>query len=122
MINLIRSGSYRLLETKADTKILYLDKDEFAWINAKGIGEILVVSHKEHVTDTTLSVGEYRIFDVKEEPNVTDLLHLELEAGPDTWQSYLLPTGLPNDDKKRSRIIPTKQPVSQNNKRSRGVQ
>ncbi len=108
MISLISSGEYRLIETKADTKMLTLDGSTFAWINAKGIGEILVASHREHETDAILSVGNFKLYDVKGEANVTDLEHLELEAGENVWQSYLLLTGLPGKEKKRARIIPTK--------------
>lgn len=112
MIRQIKQGSYRLIETKADTKIMFIDDDEFAWITAKGIGEILVISHKEHETDATLSEGDYKVYDVKDEPYLTDLMHLELEVGRGKWQGYLLPTGFPDDSKKRSRIIPTKQLIT----------
>lgn len=114
MISLIKSGSYRLIETKADTKILFLDTAEFAWVNVEGIGEILVVSHKNHQSDAVLSMGEYRLYSVVDEPGITDLEHLELEVGNNQWQSYMLPTGFPDDVKKRSRIIPTKKSITNN--------
>lgn len=108
MIQLIKSGQYRLIETKRQTKILILDsKKTYAWINADRIGEILITSHRSHVTDNILSTGAYRIYDVKKEPDLSDQLHLELFVGEGTWQGYLLPTGLPTDEDKRNRIIPT---------------
>lgn len=107
MIELNKAGTYKLIETKHHTKVLYLDNDTFAWVEPVNIGEILVTSHAIHKTDCVLSIGEYRIYHVDDEPNITDLLHLELEVGNMHWQGYLLLTGLPDDSKKRGRIVPT---------------
>ena len=114
MIRIERNGEYRLIETKHNTKILYLDNEVFAWLEPAGIGEILVTSHVEHKADCVLSVGEYALYDVEDEPELSDQLHLELEAGEDVWQGYLLLTGLPDDEKKRSRIIPTREVITGN--------
>lgn len=118
MISLINSGQYRMIETKADTKVLELNGSTFAWVTAKGIGEILVTTHKEHKTDAILSVGRFKLYEVKDEPGIADLTHLELEAGNDVWQSYLLLTGLPNDTRKRTRIIPSREYITGNKKHS----
>ena len=108
MIKLVQEGQYELIETKEQTKILTLDgKRVFAWVEAMGIGEILVTSHNPHKVNHFLSVGNYRLYEVKDEPDLTDLLHLELHVGNGTWQGYLLTTGLPTDEKRRNRIIPT---------------
>jgi hypothetical protein len=112
MITLFRTGSYRLIETKDDTKVLYLDTDAYAWVKPKNIGEILVVSHNPHKLDCLLASGRYNLFTVIDEPSLTDLQHLELEVGRHTWQGYLLLTGLPDDHKKRARIIPTVQLIT----------
>lgn len=113
MVKLIREGTYQLIETKGQTKILTLDKkDKFAWVNAKDIGEILVTIHKAHDTDCVLSIGTYRIYEVKNEPKLADLTHLELSVGDGKWQGYLLLTGLPSDKKKRNRIIPTTEVIT----------
>jgi hypothetical protein len=113
MIKLIDQGSYHLMETHSHTKILILDKKKtFAWVNAEDIGEILVTSHKSHIVDHLLAAGKYRVYDVKDEKDFTDLKHLELFVGEGLWQGYLLPTGLPTDDKKRNRIIPTKEIIT----------
>lgn len=113
MIQLLDEGAYELIETKGQIKILTLDKKKsFAWINAKGIGEILVVSHTSHKADCILSVGKYRLYKVKNEPHLTDLIHLELFVGNGQWQGYLLLTGLPTDKKKRNRIIPTTEVIT----------
>ena len=108
MIKLLHEGHYNLIETKMQTKILILDKKKtFAWVNAENIGEILVTSQKSHVTDSVLAIGRYRLYEVKNEPKLVDQTHLELSVGNGIWQGYLLPMGLPDDMKKRHRIIPT---------------
>lgn len=113
MIKVIHEGSYQLIETKRQTKILTLDKKKtFAWINALDIGEILVTSHKKHETDCILALGRYRLYEVKNEPDLTDLQHLELYVGDNIWQGYLLTTGLPTDRKKSRRIIPTNEIIT----------
>jgi len=117
MIELLSSGSYRLLESKADTKILILSPEEgetqtFAWITAKDIGEILVTSRKDHDVQCVLSMGEYNLYDVEDDPNLVDLKHLELYVGDNVWQGYLLPTELPTEKDKRNRIIPTDEVIS----------
>lgn len=113
MIKLVDQGIYHLLETRGHTKILTLDKRQtFAWIALEDIGEILVTSHKSHIVDHMLSAGNYRLYYVKDESTLTDLLHLELFVGDGMWQGYLLPTGLPDDEKKRNRIIPTKELIT----------
>lgn len=114
MINVLRSGLYKLIETKHNTKVLYLDNDVFAWVEPKNIGEILVTSHKIHRTDCVLSIGHFIIYDVKDEPSLADHIHLELEAGRDVWQGYLLLSGLPDVHKKRARIIPTLETITGN--------
>ncbi len=108
MIKLINEGNYQLIETKGQTKILTLNnKKTFAWVNLDEIGEILVSSHKKHITDNLLAIGKFRHYDVKDEPGLTDLEHLELFVGSGKWQGYLLTTGIPTEKNKRKRIIPT---------------
>jgi hypothetical protein len=115
MIKLITNGTYKLIETSSYTKILLFDmngKPQFyAWINAEDIGEILVTTHKPHRVDHTLAVGKFRLYEVKAEPKLTDLIHLELLVGEGLWQGYLLPVGMPNGVKRR-RIIPTKEIIT----------
>lgn len=112
MITNIKKGKYEIVETKYRTKVLYLDSNAFAWIRPKKIGEILVSSHHLQDSDTKVSSGDYILYDVDDEDYLTDLQHLELEYGHGAWQGYLLPTGLPYDQKKRSRIIPTNQVIT----------
>jgi hypothetical protein len=113
MIKLVREGSYELIETKGQTKILILDsKKTFAWVNAKNIGEILITTHRTHKTDCILASGMYRIYEVRDDPNLTDLMHLELSVGQGKWQGYLLLTGMPTNKKTRNRIIPTNETIT----------
>lgn len=113
MIQVQKTGHYKLIETKGQTKILILDGTEtYAWIDVAGIGEILVASHKTHKTDAILAIGKYRLYDVKDEPELSDQLHLELSVGEGIWQGYLLLTGLPIGAKKRNRIIPTNEVIT----------
>lgn len=114
MITLLRSGVYKLIETKHHTKILSLDSAVFAWLEPAGIGEILVASYKKHKADCVLSIGEYNLYDVDDEPHLSDQLHLELDVGMDNWQGYLLLTGLPGSSKIRSRVIPTHEVITHN--------
>ncbi len=108
MIQILSRGEYKLIETKYHTKVLILDDEKtYAWINAENIGEILVASHKTLKEDNLLAVGKYRLYDVEEEPKYSDQQHLELQVGCGYWQGYLLPTGMPTNEKKRNRIIPT---------------
>lgn len=113
MIKLIREGTYTLIETKKQIKILTLDDMyTFGWIHAGAIGEILVFSHNPHKIDHILAKGKYRLYEVKKEEYFTDLLHLELFVGNKSWQGYLLPNGLPTVDAKRHRIIPTEETIT----------
>lgn len=57
---------------------------------------------------------DYRIYKVKNEPKLIDLLHLELSVGKNKWQGYLLLTGLPTKNKIRSRIVPSEEIISLN--------
>lgn len=112
MIRLLKEGKYKLIETRKQTKILSLDKEVFAWISTTKVGEILVVSHKSYKTDHMLSIGKYRMYEVEDESKLTDLIHLELLVGEGKWQGYLLPTGLPNKKKIRSKMIPTREIIT----------
>jgi hypothetical protein len=112
MITLLQNGQYKLIETKHNTKVLYLDDDTYAWVKPVGIGEILVASHKVHKTDYVLSTGGYKLYDVENELKLSDQMHLELEVGMNMWQGYLLLTGLPNESHIRGRIIPTNETIT----------
>ncbi len=112
MIKLVKEGRYELSESKNQTKILTLDKKIYAWINALEIGELLVSIYKIPLLECIISAGNYRLYEVRNEPELTDLLHLELFVGDGLWQGYLLISGLPGRGKKRVRIIPTREKIT----------
>lgn len=112
MIQSVKSGNYRLYETKHDNRVLELDNEKYVWLLVPKIGEMLVITALSHRLKNVISAGNYRLYKVKDEPNLTDLLHLEFFVGNGFWQGYLLPTGLPMISKKRSRIIPTSEIIT----------
>lgn len=111
MIQLIDQGDFKLYKTKNNTEILVLDKVKFAWVDAGKLGDILVPSKVTNGASSILSVGKFRLYDVKNEDKLTDLMHLELFVGGGVWQGYLLPTGLPKKSDK-NRIIATKESIT----------
>lgn len=114
MITKVQTGEYRFALTHRRTRILFLDEKTYAWVTTEDIGDILVSSHKKHRIDVMLSSGHYCMYQVENEPNLTDVWHLELQYGQTMWQGYLLPTGLPDKYHPRRRIIPTYQIISGN--------
>lgn len=114
MIRTIRHGFYKLIATKHHVKVLYLDNNTFGWPELTKYSEMLVVSHRKHRADALLSMGYYNLYEVADEPSITDNFHLELEVGQGAWQGYLLLTGLPDNHKTRGRIIPTKETITGN--------
>jgi len=114
MITLHKHGTYELIETKRNIKILYLDKTAYAWVEPWSTKEILVVSRHPHITDCILSIGDYCLYDLRSEPHLPGKQFLDLEVGDDTWQGYLLLTGLPTTRRKRVRIIASHEVVTNN--------
>jgi hypothetical protein len=120
MKKLIKEGNYILIETKMNTKVLILQHTGiFAWVNAFGIGELLVKTERKFSLQNILATGSFKLYDIIDEPNLTDLQHLELEVGKDKWQGYLLTRGLPNARERKHRIIPTYELVPTRNGRNR---
>ncbi len=113
MIRLKKQGKYQLGETKSGVKLLHLDDKQYIWLNIPSIGDVLSLPSLPHVTTAVFSEGVYRLYDVKDESDLVDLRHLELEIDSNQWQSYLLLTGLPRGRKRRSRIIPTNEKVAE---------
>lgn len=114
MITIIDSGSYGLSETKHGIKLLKLRAKTYAWITAPHIGELLVHITFPHVAQEELSVGSYRLYTVRDEPHLSDQLHLELEIGHGQWQGYVLPVGFPTAHNTRRRIIATHEIITHN--------
>jgi hypothetical protein len=114
MIKLSSNGSYKLIETKRLNKILYLDSDAYVWVESVKIGHFLESTYRNHKAANILSEGRYNLYVVEDEFSLFDLQHLELEVGHNLWQGYLLLTGLPDIHKRKSRIIPTLEVISDN--------
>lgn len=112
MIKLLKEGTYLLGESKKHTRFLYLDKTCYVWVIVLSIGDILSKAVHTHEPATVLSKGRYKLYDIKNEPDLVDLKHLELEVEDGEWQGYLLLTGLPRGKKRRSRIVPTTEKVA----------
>ncbi len=112
MIKLIKQGKYRLVVAKDGNRILYLGTQGYLWRQVKNIGELLLFSKHPHKMDYVMSYGIYKLYEIKDEPNFIDLQHLELKAGENKWQGYLLLTGLPTKLRVRRRIIATDEVVT----------
>lgn len=114
MITILSRGHYELAETKNHIKILRLNTGAYAWIQPAARSELLVGSKRIHTDSRILSKGEYYMFDVDDEPELADTIHLELAVGDGVWQGYLLPTGLPGGRKPRAMIVPTQESIIMN--------
>lgn len=103
MIKLIESGKYELVETTNNLKALMLaESKSFLWNNSGCSGNLQYVKLDAKQICCTLSVNNYRLYDVTSDPTLTTGLHLELYAGNRKWQPYLLSKGLPTvKDKKK---------------------
>jgi hypothetical protein len=113
MIKILQKGKYLLVMNKGNDKTIYLDSQGYHWTNAKGIGEILTFCKSEHKLEYVLGEGRYILYQVRNEPKLVDLQHLELSYDTGKFQGYLLLTGLPTRKKLRSRIIATKETISE---------
>jgi hypothetical protein len=112
MIRVIQRGIYRLIETKEQTKILILDDmNKYALIG----GAISLTTDDVCCEDCVIATGNYRVYEVNDEPNLSDKIHLELYIGLSAWQGYLLEEGLPTSKKKKAQIIPTKEMITISN-------
>ena len=115
MITRIETGIYKLTETPHRMKLISLSRHgKYILTGLEGIGDILAITRRPHRVHAVLSTGAYHVYSVEAEPHLSDQLHLELEVGHGQWQGYLLPTGLPDGEKLRSRIIPTHEVVTEN--------
>ena len=112
MIKVLRDGRYKLIETRQQIKILYLDETPYVWLFIPGIGHVLEVTHKPHRADHVLATGNYRLYAVKQERRFSQHKHLELFIGEGQWQGYLLLTALPTNKQPRTRLVATDETIS----------
>lgn len=107
MIKVLKKGTYKLIETRQQIKILYLDETPYVWLFIPKIGHVLEVTHKPHKAEHALAAGNYRLYDVKKDRRFSQHKHLELFIGEGQCQGYLLLTDLPTERKRRTRIVAT---------------
>lgn len=121
MIELLRQGHYELSETATHTHLLTLgEREYYAWVLAKGIGEILVTAKRHHVIIRVLARGEFKQFRVADEVGLHNGQHLELALGTGDWQGYWLPGGLP-EVKTRRLVVPTWEAIAPEPERMKRV-
>ena len=109
MISILQRGIYRLIQTKPQTKILILDDEKMYALTGE---EILITTYNISSEDCVIATGNYRLYEVTNETNLSDKMHLELYIGLSAWQGYLLPTGLPTNEKMKGTIIPTNEVIT----------
>jgi len=112
MVSIMRQGSYKLTESRLQIKALYLDSSSYAMLFIDALGEMIATAREPKPSDYTLSAGHYRLYDIVDEPDMSEGLHLELEVGDDIWQGYLLPNGLPDKGSIRGCLLPTHELVT----------
>ncbi len=106
MIKLLDSGIYKLVGTKDNLKTLTLDdKDVFLWKSDGGNCNLEYIKFNTDQTCCLLSINNYRLYDVKDEPGLTTCLHLELCIGKRKWQAYLLKNGFPTKRNKEKPFL-----------------
>lgn len=115
MIKLAEQGTYKIVETWGETRLIVLNETNcFAWVYAGDeIGEILVATKKKFSDQYTLARGKYRLYEVDQENGLSKGEHLELYIGEGFWQGYILPTGFPKGRNVRNKIIPTRQIITE---------
>lgn len=108
MLKVIGSGTYKLTETKDNTKVLFID-DNYAcsWKNEKCNGDLVYLKPDTDKICCFLSVGNWRLYEIKDEPGLTIGNHFELNVGKGKWQGYLLPKGFPTQINKKKPISQT---------------
>lgn len=109
MIRLIRWGNYRLAMIAEGNALISIDDDVYSlYPDYKTMG----LSDADMDAALTLHHGDYRLYDVYDEPQLAETIHLELEDEDGYIKSYLLPRGLPGNSKRRVRQLTTTQQIT----------
>lgn len=111
MIKVVLCGKYRLVETVEHLKVLYLDDAVYLWQYEPGTGDVLVLIGYQYPAGYTLACGNYRVYEVTDEPRFSGHIHLELYLGDQHWQGYVLEAGLPPKHS-QSFIAPTAEVIT----------
>lgn len=118
MIKILDSGNYKLVETKKNVKALMLDdKSVFLWRNTGCNGNLEYIKLDPNQICCLFSANNYRLYDVVNEPDLKNGIHLELYAGKRRWQAYLLTKGLPTVKTKKKPITNIDEVISKVKKR-----
>lgn len=113
MIKLLESSTYKLVETKNNLKALMLDdRDFFLWKNYGCSGKLEYIRFDPGQVCCLLNINNYRLYEVKDEPNLTAGMHLELHVGKRKWQSYLIEKGLPTIKNKKKPVASTNETIT----------
>lgn len=109
MIRLIQWGNYRLAMIAEGNAFISIDDDAYSLYPDY---KTLELSDADIDAALTLHHGDYRLYDVYDEPQLAETIHLELEDEDGYIKSYLLPRGLPENSKRRVRQLTTAQQIT----------
>lgn len=109
MIRLIQWGNYRLAIIAEGNAIVSLDDDVYSLYPEYKTMEL---SDIDIDTALVLHRGDYKLYDVYDEPQLAETIHLELEDEDGYIVNYLLPQGLPVNSKRRTRQLTTTQQIT----------
>lgn len=119
MIRLIQWGRYRLAIIAEGNTIISVDNAVYSLFPDSKTLEIFDTPVSRIGTESAISLhhGEYRMYDVYDELQLAETIHLELEDEDGYVMSYLLPRGLPDQARRRVRQITTTQQISNTNRK-----
>lgn len=109
MIRLIQWGNYRLAMIAEGNAFISIDDDVYSLYPDY---KTMESSEADMDAALTLHHGDYKLYDVYDEPQLTETIHLELEDEDGYIKSYLLPQGLPVNSKRRVRQLTTTQQIT----------
>lgn len=107
-----KKGTYEIFKTTGDNEILRLGKDEVYAIVETNRGHILIKTDEDHEKQETLQKRHFYLIDFKEDPSFQDMPHLFI-GKDEAYQELILPSGLPDNDQDRKKIIFTRQKVDE---------
>lgn len=114
MIRLIQWGRYRLAIIAEGNTIMSIDGRTYSLFSNSNTLELfdeLAASIRAEAA-ITLHHGDYRMYDVYDELDLAETIHLELEDEDGYVKSYLLPHGLPEESRRQVRQLPTTQQIT----------
>jgi hypothetical protein len=107
-----KKGNYEIFKTTGDNEILRLGEDEVFAIVEINRGHILVKTDEDHEKQETIEKGQFYLMSLEEDPAFQDMPHLFIEKGA-KYQELVLPSGLPDHNQDRKKIIFTREKVDE---------